>query len=97
MIHTTTSLTHPDCHIVFKTDESTTTGTDEKEDVSIDDRGTRRDVDVEGGGVDVADDDTDSIRDHCRELMMRGECDEQYHSDDDSFIISGDGDQKILN
>ena len=36
------------------------------------------------------------IIDHCRKLMMSGECDEQYHSDDDLFIIGGDGDQKTL-
>ena len=28
--------------------------------------------------------------------MMMGECDEQYRSDDDSFMIGGDGDQKGL-
>lgn len=44
--------------------------------------------------VDVIDD--DHLQDHCRELMMRGECDEQYHSDDESFVIGGDGDQKTL-
>ena len=38
----------------------------------------------------------DDLRDHCRELMMMGECDEQYHSDDESFMIGGDGDQKGL-
>ena len=38
----------------------------------------------------------DDLRDHCRELMMMGECDEQYHSDDESFMIGGDGNQKGL-
>ena len=38
----------------------------------------------------------DDLRDHCRELMMMGECDDQYHSDDDLFMIGGDGDKKQL-
>ena len=38
----------------------------------------------------------DGLRDHCRELMMMGECDDQYHSDDDLLMIGGDGDKKQL-
>ena len=59
-------------------------------DVSVVNDVANRDVSV------VNDGDDDLLRDPCRELMMSGECGEQYHSDDDSFIIGGDGDQKTL-
>ena len=54
---------------------------------------------VDTGCVDVTnvmDVDDDDLRDHCRELMILGECDEQYHSDDESFIMGGDGDKSKL-
>ena len=55
------------------------------------------DVVIVNRDVSVMDDgDGDLLRDHCRELMMSGECGEQYHSDDDLFVIGGDGDQKTL-
>ena len=52
------------------------------------------DVGVEGKSS--VDDLFDDLQDHCRELMMTGEG-IQYHSDDDTFIIGGDGDQKMVN
>ena len=45
-----------------------------------------------GGSVDNL---LDDLQDHCRDLMMTGEGD-QYHSDDDTFMIGGDGDQKQI-
>ena len=47
------------------------------------------------GDGESVDDLFDDLRDHCRDLMMVGEGD-QYHSDDENFVIGGVGDQKIL-
>ena len=52
-------------------------------------------TDTDDGGVKSVDDLFDDLQDHCRDLMMVGEGD-QYHSDDDSFVIGGVGDQELL-
>ena len=67
---------------------------EEHEDVS--------DLNSEGGGEKevsgnvMSTDAHNDLKDPCRVLMMNGEGDEQYHSDDDSFVIGGTGDQKKI-
>lgn len=54
-----------------------------------------KEVDEVGCVGESVDDLMNDIQDHCRDLMMTGEGD-QYHSDDDMFMIGGEGDQKYI-
>ena len=54
-----------------------------------------KEVGVEGCVGKSVGDLLDDLQDHCRDLMMTGEG-EQYHSDDETFMIGGDGDKKQI-